>query len=60
MKDKEWFDDKSIFSQEAVNVSYAEAGKKNTTGIAIVVGSTEIILELSQLKDAVSYLEVKF
>jgi len=63
MKNEEWFNDKGIFSQEAVNVSNGEAGEKdtvNTTGIAIVVDGTEVILELEQLKDVVSYLEDDF
>jgi hypothetical protein len=54
---KDWFDDESIVSQEAVNVSN---GKDETTGIIIVVNNTEVILELEQLKSAVSYLESKF
>ena len=57
MSNKNWFDDESIITQEAVNVSN---GKDETTGIIIVVNNTEVILELEKLKSAVSYLESKF
>ena len=49
-----WFDDESIIKQEAVNVSN---GKAETTGISLIVGGTEVVLELEQLKSAVKYLE---
>jgi len=52
-----WFDDESVITQEAVNVS---DGNSETTGIIIVVNNTEVMLELEQLKSAVSYLECEF
>ena len=57
MSNKNWFDDESILTQDAVNVSNE---KDETTGIIIVINNTEVILELEQLKSAVSYLESKF
>lgn len=57
MSNRDWFNDESIMMQEAVTVSSDE---KLTTGIIIVVKNAEVILELDQLKNAVSYLESEF
>lgn len=48
------FNDESIIKQEAVSVN------NETTGISLVVGGTEVVLELEQLKNAVTYLENEF
>lgn len=57
MSNRDWFNDESIMMQEAVTVSSDE---KLTTGIIIVVKNAEVILELDQLRNAVSYLESEF
>ena len=50
----EFFNDESILIQEAVNVTTTKGG---TVGIILVVNNTEIVLELDQLRLAVSHLE---
>ena len=50
----EFFNDESILTQEAINVTTT---KCDTVGISLVVNNTEIVLELAQLRLAVSHLE---
>ena len=51
---KEFFSDNCIIHQEVVAVITDE---KETFGVSIIIGKEEAVLELEQLKNAVTYLE---